>query len=150
MGRRRSPSPRQGRLALRLAAALLGVVAADAGCDSGGNGVMVGDAGDDSAVAGDGDPNEFACPVLAPTSCPTPPVRYADIKPTVDEHCVPCHMGQPNGPWPLTDYSHLVDWQDLIQGVMMDCSMPPIDEPYSLPARDRALILTWVLCGYPE
>lgn len=135
MGKRRWPC---WSLPIGVAALLV------AACGSGGE-AAVGDAGGDDA-----DPTAFACPVPPPTSCPTPAVRYADIAPTVQEHCVPCHMGAGDGPWPLTDYSHLADWQDLIQGVMMDCSMPPIEEPYALPARDRVAILTWVLCGFLE
>jgi hypothetical protein len=101
----------------------------------------------DTAIEGEDDPSVFVCPVPPPTECPSPPPRYPDIAPIVQRLCVPCHMGLPNGPWPLTDYTHVADWQDIIRGAMLDCSMPPIDATFAMKTAERVVILTWILCG---
>jgi hypothetical protein len=101
----------------------------------------------DAAIEGE-DPSAFACPVPPPTECPNPPPHYPDIAPIVQRLCVPCHAGLPNGPWPLTDYTHVADWQDIIRGAMLDCSMPPITAAFAMKADERAALLTWILCGF--
>jgi hypothetical protein len=90
------------------------------------------------------------CTVIAPTSCPDPAPRYADIAPIVGERCVPCHYGMPNGPWPLNSYRHLVDWHDTIPDVLRTCLMPPPDSGMTMTDDERVAILTWLLCGYRE
>jgi hypothetical protein len=94
------------------------------------------------------DGSAFVCPVPPPTECPNPPPHYPDIEPIVQRLCVPCHMGLPNGPWPLTDYTHVADWQDIIRGAMLDCSMPPIEAVFAMRSAERVAILTWILCGF--
>jgi len=112
--------------------------------------------GDDDADAGIGpemdsgvDPDE--CTVTAPTECPDPPVRYADVEPIFQERCVICHLGaQSGGPWALTSYSHASMWSDLIRGAMLSCAMPPSDAGIDMPDEERELILAWIRCRSPE
>lgn len=106
---------------------------------------------DPSADAGSGgDP--LTCTVTAPTSCPAPPPRYANVQAIIQQNCVgPCHSGvDPAGPWPLTDYQHVADWADLVRADLLTCAMPPADGGVTLPADDRLAILTWLRCGFPE
>lgn len=139
-------------------ACLIGLV----GCDSdrsstayaapdGGQGV---DGGGDDGQTHDAGADTFQmpppCTVIAPTSCPDPAPRYADIAPIVGERCVPCHYGMPNGPWPLNSYRHLVDWHDTIPDVLRTCLMPPPDSGMTMTDEERVAILTWLLCGYRE
>lgn len=94
-----------------------------------------------------------SCMVAAPTSCPSPAPRFADIKPVVDRWCVICHDGfDPEGPWPLTDYEHVASWADTIRPALLGCEMPPVDAGLAMPmpAEDRLLILNWLRCGFPR
>lgn len=91
------------------------------------------------------------CPdVTAPTTCPTPMPRYADVAPIFQNNCVTCHAGKPNGPWPLTDYQHVSDWRDDIRSDLLTCSMPPPESGMTLSVDDRLAILTWIRCGLPK
>lgn len=90
------------------------------------------------------------CEVVAPTSCPDPEPRWADIEPIVDRVCVVCHHGAIAGPWPLTTYQHVADWQNEIRGAMLNCNMPPPDDDVRITPAERALILEWLRCGLPR
>jgi hypothetical protein len=86
------------------------------------------------------------CRLDPPTSCPEPPVRYADVAPIVERRCLVCHNGR--GPhWPLTSYGHVADWQDTIRAAMLDCSMPPAEAALPMPLEERIALLHWVRCG---
>jgi hypothetical protein len=100
--------------------------------------------------AGASDAGAFACTVQAPTVCPDPPPHYPDVQPLFQRACVPCHQGLPGGPWPLLQYSHIADWQDVVRAMLLDCSMPPPDAGVPMSDEERAAILTWILCGYLE
>lgn len=97
-----------------------------------------------------GQEGAYACPPRAPTSCPDPSPRYADVAPVIQQHCLPCHFGEPQGPWPLYDYRHVADWQDVVRDEVLSCAMPPADSGLMMPTQDREAILTWILCGFPE
>jgi hypothetical protein len=104
------------------------------------------DADVDAAVV---DPAIYACGVAAPTSCPSPAPTYADIAPIVQRLCIPCHIGAADGPWPLTAYQHVADWQDIIRAAMLDCTMPP-DAGFPMTRTERLTVLTWIRCGLPR
>src|SRR5207302_2395058 len=36
--------------------------------------------------------------------------HYDDVKPLFTRYCVPCHWGDPTGPWPLTAYEDIEAW----------------------------------------
>ena len=91
----------------------------------------------------------FVCTITAPTVCPDPPPHYADVAPIFQSACVMCHNGVPAGPWPLLQYSHVADWQDVIRANLLDCSMPPPDAGVPMTNEERTAILTWILCGFP-
>lgn len=99
---------------------------------------------------GPGDDPTPSCSVPAPTSCPSPAPRYADVAPIFESRCVRCHAGEPGGPWSLADYGHVSDWQDTIRVSMRDCSMPPPDAGVPMTVEERVAILTWIRCGLPR
>ncbi|MFL5305871.1 MAG: hypothetical protein ACJ8F1_11690 [Polyangia bacterium] len=99
----------------------------------------------------DGGGQPLVCSVAAPTSCPEPAPRYADVAGILNQRCaMPCHSGVPSGPWPLTDYEHVADWADAVRADLLDCSMPPADGGVSITTDDRTAVLTWIRCGSPE
>lgn len=106
----------------------------------------------EAAVAEDAavDAAPFVCAVRAPTSCPEPAPRYADVEPVFAERCVICHAGNWNGPWPLNSYQHVADWEDTIRSNVLDCTMPPLDAGVPITTEERTLILTWLRCGMPR
>jgi hypothetical protein len=55
----------------------------------------------------------------------------------------------PDGPWPLEDYSHIVAWRSEVRDEVLTCNMPPEDgDPLS--PDDRLLLMEWIFCGMPE
>jgi hypothetical protein len=93
--------------------------------------------------------SDASCSITAPTSCPDPPPHYADVEPIFRERCVYCHSGTNDGPWSLTDYEHIADWQDIIRGDLLDCTMPPVDASVPLTHDERMAILVWIRCALP-
>ena len=91
-----------------------------------------------------------ACTVSAPTSCPTPMPRYADVEPIFKQRCVVCHAPTGTGPWPLDDYQHVSDWQVDIRADLLSCSMPPPDAGLTIPPAESMQILTWLRCNLPK
>jgi hypothetical protein len=102
----------------------------------------------DGGVSTDAAP--LVCTVKAPTACPDPPPHYPDVQPIIERTCVPCHQGLPGGNWPLLQYSHVADWQDVIRAYVVSCMMPPPDAGVPMSDGEREAILTWILCGYLE
>jgi hypothetical protein len=131
--------------------------AAGSGSEHAGNGGAAGEdhgeprAGDSGAgEGGSGEPGPRPpCTITAPTSCPEPWPVYADIEPVLAEHCLTCHRGLPEGPWPLTTYSHVAAWRDELRAELLTCGMPPPEEAPPLPESDSLLLLTWIRCGMP-
>jgi hypothetical protein len=70
--------------------------------------------------------------------------------PIFEQRCVPCHAGLPNGPWPLTTYTHVADWEQELRAALIDCSMPPPDAGAGLTGEERRAILIWIRCGLPQ
>jgi hypothetical protein len=95
------------------------------------------------------DPTPVECHAERVTECPEPAPVYADVEPIFQQVCSTCHS-LPGGPWPLDDYSHVADWQDVIRDELLTCAMPPPNDPVTLSDADRQLILTWIRCGYRE
>jgi len=91
-----------------------------------------------------------SCSVMAPTLCPDPPVRYADVEPIFQSRCVSCHADNVDGPWPLTTYQDIADWQDLVRADLLDCSMPPADAGVPMTHDEQLAILTWIRCALPQ
>jgi hypothetical protein len=106
------------------------------------------DAPDDAPVADANLPEtSYAC-VTAPTSCPTPAVTYADVQGIFAERCAVCHSGgRPSGMWPLTEYSHVVDWREDIRAFVLNCIMPPADAGVPITVDERIAILNFIKCG---
>jgi hypothetical protein len=90
------------------------------------------------------------CNVQAPTSCPNPAPTYKDVTPIFQSRCVVCHTGEGDSPWALTDYDHVSSWGDSIRSELLDCTMPPADAGFELPAEEREAILSWIRCNMPE
>lgn len=89
------------------------------------------------------------CTAVAPTSCPSPAPRYADVAKVIERRCAGCHSALWTGPWPLDTYQHVADWQDDIRSHLLTCSMPPADGGGPLPDDESTLLLTWIRCGLP-
>ena len=97
------------------------------------------------------EPSYFCESLEAPTACPDPAPTFADVAPIFGERCVtPCHSGTPNGPWPLSRYEHIFDWQEDIRSHLLDCTMPPLDGGVAITTEERLAILNWIRCGLPE
>lgn len=97
-----------------------------------------------------GEPGAGECMITAPTECPDPALRYADVEPIFQDRCVGCHVGVRGGPWALTSYMHAAAWFAEVRGAMLNCTMPPLDAGIEMPDEERERILTWIRCGYPE
>jgi len=109
-----------------------------AGCGMGGGDSM------------DGGASIEPCRVSAPTSCPSPGLRYNnDVKPIIDQRCTSCHSGQTEQ-WPLTDYAHVASWYDIIPAQLLSCQMPPPDAGIPITNAERMTILTWLHCGFAQ
>ena len=105
------------------------------------------DAGGEAVDAGS-EPIAVPCTVVAPTTCPTPLPRYADVKPILVKNCEVCHDDVPGGPWPLTRYQDVADWYDTVQSDVANCTMPPADSGLEMTDEERVEVLEWLLCGY--
>lgn len=97
----------------------------------------------------DTDAGPFVCNVEAPTSCTDPDLSFSDIEPIIVQRCQICHSGDTEQ-WPLTSYSHVADWFDLIPPEVANCRMPPPEARIPISDEERLAILTWFRCGYPE
>jgi hypothetical protein len=102
----------------------------------------------DGSPSDDGDASVFAC-VTAPTSCPDSPPHWADVEPIFESRCGGCHSPAGDGPWPLTSYQDIVDWQDIVRGDLLKCSMPPVDAGVTLTSDERMELLVWIRCALP-
>jgi hypothetical protein len=89
------------------------------------------------------------CAVESPTTCPDPASHYADVAPIFDLRCNGCHTSAGDGPWPLTTYLDIADWQDLVRLDLLGCSMPPPDAGVEITVDEKLAILTWIKCGLP-
>jgi uncharacterized membrane protein len=90
------------------------------------------------------------CEVVAPTECPDPAPRYADVAPIFEQRCASCHNDVAGSPWPLDTYDHVADWAPFVRDELVRCSMPPPDSGVTITPEERDLILVWIRCGYPE
>lgn len=91
-----------------------------------------------------------ACGVTAPTACPEPAVTFADVEPIFERRCAVCHSGDPEGPWPLTEYTHIASWGPEIRGQVLNCTMPPPGAKSAITVVERERILLWIRCGTPR
>ncbi|WP_394827108.1 hypothetical protein [Pendulispora albinea] len=110
-----------------------------------------GDAGNPQPTKDGGVPASCTTVVEAPTVCPDPKPRYADVEPIFNKRCVSvCHSGTKPGIWSLADYGHVVDWADTIRSELLDCAMPPPDASAGFTKEEKLAILTWLRCDHPR
>ena len=95
------------------------------------------DASTSSTLPGANSDAGVACETPAPTACPTPSPTFGDVEPIIETHCLECHYGEPEGPWPLTSYEHVVDWFDIIRASMLRCTMPPPEASTTMTIEER-------------
>jgi hypothetical protein len=95
---------------------------------------------------------KVVCTVSAPTMCPEPAPTFADVAPIFEQRCASssCHSGFVGGPWPLDDYEHISDWQDVVRAEVVSCSMPPADANVPITDDERLTILNWIRCDLPK
>ncbi len=89
------------------------------------------------------------CDVTPPTSCSAPALHYANVQPIIQQRCTSCHSGTTEQ-WPLTDYSHVASWYDIIPAELVACRMPPPDAGMGMTNEERMTLLTWLHCGFAE
>lgn len=87
------------------------------------------------------------CSVESPSSCVEPKPAYADVQGIFEQRCVVCHSGQAGGPWPLTSYGPIADWQVEIRTHVSRCTMPPPEAGIVMTDDERSKILMWLRCG---
>lgn len=121
--------------------------ASDGGSVDSGTDAGPGDAGTRDAGPQDAEMPMVSCEVQAPTACVEPKPTYADVTPIIKERCLLCHNGQAGGPWPLSSYGHVADWQNEIRDQVSKCIMPPPDAGVPITTEEREKILMWIRCG---
>ena len=89
------------------------------------------------------------CDAVAADTCANPMTRFSDVQPILQARCASCHTGARDAPWPFNTYENFTDWSDLVSADLVTCSMPPADAGV-MPAAERALILDWLRCGFPQ
>jgi uncharacterized membrane protein len=103
-----------------------------------------------SADSSNGLASAAVCAPIAPTECPDPAPRFADVAPVIERRCASCHNGTPDGPWALNTYESVADWAPIVRDELLRCSMPPADSGVTLTPEERDRILVWVRCGSLE
>jgi hypothetical protein len=95
-------------------------------------------------------PDPLPC-VAIPTTCPPQQPSYArDIAPILAAKCNTCHSEEvDSGPWPLTEYSYVSDWQTNILADVQYCTMPPAGAT-PLTSTEQDAILAWIVCNAPD
>ncbi len=82
-----------------------------------------------------------------------------DVAPIFRDACVQCHRAGEIGPFPMTDYSEVAGWAEMIAEVVSEQRMPPwhanpqfgqFANDCSLSPEQRDLIIKWVAAGAPE
>jgi len=103
-----------------------------------------------SAVACGSDKGN-TCAAL-PRTCPTSVPSYtATVGPLVQSRCVGCHSPDvADGPWPLSDATHIRDWKDNVLGVLNACHPSPPHDATGLTADERDSLATWLVCDAPD
>ena len=86
-----------------------------------------------------------------PAVCPAQQPSYArDIAPIFATKCNTCHSEEvDSGPWPLTEYSYILDWQSAVVADIQYCTMPPVGAP-TLTSAEQNAILAWMVCNAPD
>jgi hypothetical protein len=95
-------------------------------------------------------PDPLPC-VAIPAACPLQQPSYArDIAPIFAAKCNTCHSEEVDaGPWPLTEYSYISDWQSNVLADIQYCTMPPLGAA-PLTSAEQDAILAWIVCNAPN
>lgn len=103
------------------------------------------------ACSSDSHPSAPPCGPVPVNECPDAgaPSFQNQVFPILDAKCNNCHAHDKKL-WPLTDYTHVSEWQTRIAGTVGDCTMPPPNGPLPLTAEERRQILVWTICGGPK
>jgi hypothetical protein len=136
-----------------------------AGCGNDGGGSPDGGGGSGGA-GGSGQPTDGAmidtghvgCLESPATTCPNPPVTYAQIDSILQARCASvCHNGTTPDPannnmpiWGLRNWDDMSDWRDTIRLTMNNCSMPPADAGVPLTIEERRKLVEFIACGLPK
>jgi hypothetical protein len=90
------------------------------------------------------------CSPDVPDACPSPVPSYAtEVVPILVAKCNGCHTGG-DGPWPLTNHADVLHWRTQVLNELANCTMPPPMDTSRLTARERTMLIDWLVCGAPD
>jgi len=99
-------------------------------------------------------PDPPPCPALDASPCQTPVPSYTtDVAPILDRRCNETCHAPGVGPWPLTDWGDVKDWQSIVNCSISQGTMPPPGNEAGsgdLTPDERATVLDWLACGAPN
>jgi cytochrome c5 len=86
--------------------------------------------------------------VDASATCQTDGEAFDAILPILQKSCIPCHsVSAPDAAWPLTTYHDVEAWSGVVEGDILNCTMPPVDGGYSITDTERLALVNWMICN---
>jgi len=89
----------------------------------------------------------------------TPPDYTTEVAPIVAKNCAICHRYGGAGPFPFDSYVSLLGWSPMVQEVLLNKRMPPMQvdpeignsaNAHFIPAQERQKLLHWMKAGAPR
>lgn len=98
---------------------------------------------------GTGEASLGSCPNDLPDACANAPSYTNDVAPVVAAHCASCHSpGGVEGNHDFTTYQGIYQERSRVLPQVFGCRMPP-GSAAPLSQSDRAVLLSWLVCGAP-
>ena len=89
----------------------------------------------------------------------TPPDYTTEVAPIIVKNCAICHRSGGTGPFPFDEYVSLLGWSPMVEEVVLNKRMPPMQvDPeighspvaHYFSAEDRQTLLHWIKAGAPR
>lgn len=99
------------------------------------------------------------CAIAYDSDAEAAPDYSTEVAPIIVEHCAVCHREDGAGPFPFDSYYSLAGWSPMVQEVIMNKRMPPmqVDTSYDdtsnahfLSHEKRKTIMHWIQAGAPR